>query len=115
MPIFNVFTNLSKDKIPDFFLLDASKFIACLLGKPETYVTVRVVPDQMMSHGGSTEPCASVQLMSIGNLGDQNKCHSENIGSFLKEQLGIPNDRYYIIFTDVARNDCGYSGKTFAT
>ena len=35
MPTFVLYTNLSKEKIPEGFLLDASKFIAQRLGKPE--------------------------------------------------------------------------------
>ncbi|XP_045172313.2 macrophage migration inhibitory factor homolog [Mercenaria mercenaria] len=114
MPTFNVFVSIKKEDVPDNFLTEASAFIAKLLGKPESYVTVRVVPDQMMCHGGSTEPCGSVQLMSLGSLGPKNKDHSAEIGKFLEEKLKIKKDRFYITFFDIARNDCGYSGTTFA-
>ncbi|XP_060597838.1 macrophage migration inhibitory factor homolog [Ruditapes philippinarum] len=114
MPTFNVFVSISRDEIPADFVLEASKFIAGLLGKPEQYVTVRVVPDQLMCHGGSNDPCGSVQLMSIGALGDKNKSHASKIGDFLESKLGIKKDRFYITFFDIARNDCGYNGTTFA-
>jgi hypothetical protein len=35
MPTFNVFVSISRDEIPADFVLEASKFIAGLLGKPE--------------------------------------------------------------------------------
>ena len=40
MPIFAIYTNLTKEKIPPNFVLDASKFIAERLGKPESVSVV---------------------------------------------------------------------------
>ncbi|KAH3890641.1 macrophage migration inhibitory factor homolog isoform X2 [Dreissena polymorpha] len=113
MPTFNIFVTTPKSQIPKDFILEASKFIAQQLGKPESYVTVRVVPDQMMSHGGTTDPCGSVQVYSIGALGKKNKEHSAAIGNFLESKLNIPQDRFYITYMDIAGNDCGYEGDTF--
>ncbi|XP_052798947.1 macrophage migration inhibitory factor homolog [Mya arenaria] len=115
MPTFNIFVTTAKKDVPADFVLKASKFIAAQLGKPESYVTVRLVPDQIMSHGGSTDPCASVQVFSIGAIGgEKNKNHSQAIGKFINSELGIPIDRFYVTFIDVARSDCGYNGSTFA-
>ncbi|XP_060559391.1 macrophage migration inhibitory factor-like [Ruditapes philippinarum] len=114
MLTFIIFVSIPRDNIPSDFLPESSKFIANLRGKPEHYVTVRVVPDQMMYVGGSSEPCGSVQLMSIGALGEKNKSHSSKIGDFLESKLGIKKDRFYITYFDIARNDCGYNGTTFA-
>lgn len=114
MPTFNIFVSIPKSDIPANFLQEASAFIAKQLGKPESYVTVRIVPDQMMCHGGSDEPCGSVQVMSLGNLGEsKNKDHSRAIGEFLEKKLKISKDRFYITFFDIARHDCGYDGTTF--
>ena len=41
MPTFNIFVSTPKSEIPDGFLLEASKFLAKQLGKPET-VSVRL-------------------------------------------------------------------------
>ena len=57
------------------------------------YVTVRIHPDQMMSHGGSTDACASVELYSIGALGEKNPEHSREIAAFIEEKLAISKDR----------------------
>nr|AKN56918.1 macrophage migration inhibitory factor [Meretrix meretrix] len=114
MPTFNIFVSIPASEIPGDFIGEASKFIAKQLGKPESYVTVRVVPDQMMCHGGSRDPCGSVQVMSLGALGPQkNKDHSCAIGEFLEKKLNIKKDRFYITFFDIARTDCGYGGTTF--
>lgn len=113
MPTFNIFVSIPKSNIPDDFLMSASKFIAKQLGKPESYVTVRVVADQMMCHGGSSEPCASIQVYSIGALGTRNKDHSRAIGQFIEDTLKIPQDRFYITFMDIKGSDCGYGGTTF--
>ena len=65
----------------------ASKFIL-------QYITVRVHPDQMMSHGGSTDPCGSVEVYSIGKLGpDVNPKHAKDIAEFIEEKLKIPKNR----------------------
>ncbi|XP_052073223.1 macrophage migration inhibitory factor-like [Mytilus californianus] len=114
MPTFAIYTNLPKDKIPGSFILDASSFIAKRLGKPESYVTVRVHPDQMMSHGGSTDPCGSVELYSIGALGEKNKEHAKEIADFIEKTLGIAQDRFYVTFVDLERGNVGLNGKTFA-
>ncbi|KAK3084804.1 hypothetical protein FSP39_019346 [Pinctada imbricata] len=114
MPTFAIYTNLPKDKIPDGFVLNASKFLAEQLGKPEMYITMRVHPDQMMSHGGSTDPCGSVEVYSIGALGDKNPDHADKIATFIEDKLKIPKDRFYVTFVDLKREDVGLGGKTFA-
>ncbi|KAK7475051.1 hypothetical protein BaRGS_00033732 [Batillaria attramentaria] len=114
MPYFVLSTNLPADKIPKSFLADTSKLVAKELGKPETYVCVRVNPGQMMTFGGTDDPCGMVELESIGVVGGaKNKQLVPVIGSHVQEALGIPQDRFYIKFTDVPRTDQGWNGKTF--
>ena len=113
MPTFAIYTNLTKEKIPPNFVLDASKFIAERLGKPESYVAVRVHPDQMMSHGGSTDLCGSVEVYSIGALGEKNSEHAVEVAAFIEKNLGIPKDRFYVTFVDLERNNIALNGKTF--
>jgi hypothetical protein len=40
IPTFTIYTNLTKEKNPPYFVLDASKFIAERLGKPESVSVV---------------------------------------------------------------------------
>ncbi|XP_033748511.1 macrophage migration inhibitory factor-like [Pecten maximus] len=114
MPTFAIYTNVPKPEDANKFLLDASKFISEKLGKPEKFVTVRFHPDQLMSHGGSTEPCGSVELYSIGLGTEKNNEHTKSIGEFIAEKLSIPKDRFYVNFIDLKRTDVGIDGKTFA-
>nr|AYE92699.1 macrophage migration inhibitory factor [Sinohyriopsis cumingii] len=113
MPIFRIYTNTPKSEIPDGFLLQASHFIAKQLGKPESYVTVRIHPEQMMCHGGSTDPCASVELLSLGSLGPTNNEHAKAISDFIEKHLKIPRQRFFINFVDLDSSNIALGGKTF--
>lgn len=47
-----------------------------------------------MSFGGSLEPCAIANLMSIGSLGvEQNKKHAKALFELVQNELDIPQDR----------------------
>ena len=49
-----------------------------------------------MSFGGSTDPCASITITSVGKLGvEENKAISKVIYDLLDTKLGIPDNRYY--------------------
>ena len=53
-----------------------------------------VVPDQLVSFGGTSEPCAHIELASIGRLGvEENKALSAVIFKLVQEKLGIPDTR----------------------
>lgn len=55
---------------------------------------MRVHPGQMMTHGGSSDPCASVELYNITD-GAKNKKHAEAIAKFVESKLSIPKNRYF--------------------
>ena len=58
------------------------------------YCVVSIIPDVMMSFGGTEEPCAIGNLMSIGALGvEQNKKHSKILFELVEKELGVKNDR----------------------
>ncbi|XP_046561495.1 macrophage migration inhibitory factor-like isoform X3 [Haliotis rubra] len=114
MPVFSLFTNVAARDIPEGFLLETSKIITKAIRKPEQYITVRIHPGQMMSHGGTTDPCANSELRSIRNMGpEENAQMSKQISEFLKSKLGIDNTRNYIKFTDLSPHEVGYEGTTF--
>ncbi|XP_062573360.1 macrophage migration inhibitory factor homolog [Saccostrea cucullata] len=112
MPIFVVYTNLPKDKIPKDFLEQACAFISKELGKPEHLVVVRVNADQMMSVGNSSDLCASIELRNITD-GAKIKEHAVNITDFVERTLNIPKDRFFINFTNERGEDISFKGKTF--
>ncbi|KAK3595764.1 hypothetical protein CHS0354_025396 [Potamilus streckersoni] len=114
MPIFRIYTNILKCEIPDSFLFVATSFIAKLLEKPEPYVQVQVHAEQIMCHGGSTGPCASVELLSLGSLGPaNNKEHAKAISDFIEKQLEIPRKRFFINFVDLDASNIALGGETF--
>ncbi|XP_064081534.1 macrophage migration inhibitory factor homolog isoform X2 [Macrobrachium nipponense] len=97
MPCFELSTNVPREKVTSDFILSLSKEIAACLGKPEQYVAVRILPDQLMSFGGTLEPCGTGQLLSIGKLGvEENKVISAKIFAEVEKTLGIPNDSYWM-------------------
>ncbi|VVC32429.1 Hypothetical protein CINCED_3A012702 [Cinara cedri] len=95
MPHFRLETNVPKSKVTPEVLKTLSKAVAKTLGKPESYVVVTVVPDQLMVFNGTNEPCGTGILMSIGALGvEQNKNHASVLYPIIKDLLGIPGDRF---------------------
>ncbi|KAL7645857.1 UNVERIFIED_CONTAM: hypothetical protein RMT77_002754 [Armadillidium vulgare] len=114
MPYLEIATNISRDKINTELLIELSKCLTKSIGKPENYCEVRVIPDQLMTFGGTTETCAIARLMSIGNLGvKENKKHSAAISEFVEKNLQIPRSRMYITFEDRPASEVGYDGTTF--
>jgi phenylpyruvate tautomerase len=91
-----------------------SRIAAEVIGKPEAYVQT-IVPTHAatMRHGGADGPAAFVEVRSIGGLGPAvNRRLAERICAALAG-LGIPRDRVYLNFLDVAAADWGHDGTTF--
>ncbi|CAG7828647.1 unnamed protein product [Allacma fusca] len=88
--------------------------VAKALQKPENYCVVTLVPDQRMAFGGTEEPCAIANLMSIGKLGKkENIAHSKALFEKITAELGISPSRMYITFQDEPSSNVGYQGTTF--
>ncbi|KAG8455875.1 hypothetical protein GDO86_001896 [Hymenochirus boettgeri] len=115
MPIFALKTNLCRDGVPDNLLAELTQQLSKATGKPAEYIAVHVQTDQLMSFGGTTDPCALCSLHSIGKIGGpQNKKYTKMLSDFLAMQLHIPADRVYINFYDVSGANVGWNGSTFA-
>mmetsp|Transcript_27052 Transcript_27052/g.81119 ORF Transcript_27052/g.81119 Transcript_27052/m.81119 type:complete len:162 (-) Transcript_27052:31-516(-) len=96
------------------FCKKLSSAVAGALSKPESYVLTSFTKVDAMCFGGSTEPAAFCYLSSIGAITPaMNKGTSGAISALLEEELGVPNDRYYINFFDSERPNCGWKGGTF--
>ncbi|BBN13637.1 phenylpyruvate tautomerase [Marchantia polymorpha subsp. ruderalis] len=115
MPMLNVNTNVPLDAVViSDILKDASKAIARLLSKPESYVMISIRHGVPMSMGGSEEPTAYAELISIGGLTPpNNKKISAAISEILEKKASIDPGRFYLKFTDVKGSDIGYNGSTF--
>lgn len=59
------------------------------------YCVAGVIADQTMLWGGTTDPCGTATLMSIGKLGvEENKKHAALLYDHIEKNLGIPRTRY---------------------
>lgn len=58
------------------------------------YCVATVIPDLLLVWGGSTDPCGTATLMSIGKLGvEENKKHAAVLYDHIEKNLGIPRNR----------------------
>ena len=111
MPLINVKTNISDVQAPDALLKSLSAALATATGKPESYVMTLLNSGVPMTFAGSNEPCAYVEIKSIGALSPPEM--SDQFCELIKGSLGISKDRIYIGFDDVNASDWGWNGRTF--
>uniref|UniRef100_A0A8C0BP55 Macrophage migration inhibitory factor n=1 Tax=Buteo japonicus TaxID=224669 RepID=A0A8C0BP55_9AVES len=115
MPKFIVNTNISKDKVPEPFVGELTQQLSKAMGKPAQYLAIQISPDQLMSFGGSTDPCAMCFLYSIGKIGQQeNKVYSKFMALcvLLQEHPGQPAV-IYVSFFDISAGNVGWNNTTF--
>ncbi|EFJ20734.1 hypothetical protein SELMODRAFT_144009 [Selaginella moellendorffii] len=115
MPTLNISTNVPLDGVSTSDILkDASRTVARVLGKPESYVMIIINGAVPISFGGSEEPAAYGELVSIGAISpDSNKKLSKAIAELLQSKLAVPPNRFYIKFYDVKGSNFGWNGSTF--
>jgi len=115
MPSLSISTNVSLDGFNTSEILsETSKSVAKIIGKPEAYVMVQLKGSVAISFGGTEDPAAYGELVSIGGLGsDTNKKLSAAIATILETKLSVSKSRFYIKFYDVKRSDFGWNGTTF--
>ncbi|XP_030141942.4 macrophage migration inhibitory factor [Taeniopygia guttata] len=115
MPKFTTNTNISKDKLLESFAGELTQQLSKALGKPAQVIALQISPDQVMSFGGSTDPCAMCFLYSVGKIGEQeNKVWSKLLCDLMSKQLKIPFDRTCISFFDISPGNVGWNNTTFA-
>ena len=112
MPLLEISTNTPVDDCQQF-AKDASKLTAQLLGKPESYVMVKVLPDQSLVFAGSDEPAAHVKLKSLGLPENNTADFSSRICAFINTELNISSARIYIEFSSPERHMWGWDNRTF--
>eukprot|EP00244_Chara_vulgaris_P014965 TRINITY_DN977_c0_g1_i1.p2 TRINITY_DN977_c0_g1~~TRINITY_DN977_c0_g1_i1.p2 ORF type:complete len:116 (-),score=18.47 TRINITY_DN977_c0_g1_i1:374-721(-) len=114
MPALIVQTNVPVDSVIISDALKAlSQAVARVIGKPEAYVLVSVKGGVPLSFGGTEEPAAFGEMISIGGIGGAvNKNLSAAITDILKKKLNVPPHRVFIKFTDVKGSDFGWNGST---
>merc|ERR1711963_1248659 len=84
MPVFKLVTNLNEDVVKQMetkhgadLLEKLSKTMASCTGKPEKFVTVRIITGERMCFGGTNERCAQAEFNCIGKISkEENLSHS---------------------------------------
>ena len=112
MPVLNIRTNVIMEEKHNF-LKTASRSIASLLGKPESYVMTMISDNQEMLFAGNNEPLAYVELKSLGLTSDQTAPISKAICELISTQMEISPSRIYIEFAAPEREMFGWNGGTF--
>ena len=106
MPYLQLVTNVPQSKIPNGFIVHVTNLLAEILQKPKEYCCIQIIAEQIMTFGGSHEPCAHVFVRCIGRMGvDRNKSHSERIMNDLYEYLGILPHLTFVHFIDSKPSD----------
>jgi len=67
----------------------------------------------LISFGGTEEPCAYGELISIGGFGGKTKAISAVIMDVVEKHLGVQKNRFYINFQGVEGANFGWQGSTF--
>jgi phenylpyruvate tautomerase len=111
MPAFVINTNVPRANIPANFVTELSGLVAKLSSKPESYVAIQVNPDQIMSFGGSSGPCAVCTFGNIGRI--NNREFTKQVMDKINKDLHIDAGRMYIFFSSLDGGNVGYSGSTF--
>jgi phenylpyruvate tautomerase PptA (4-oxalocrotonate tautomerase family) len=114
MPTLRVITNVDLVSIERSELLaSASRLVADLLGKPESYVMVILEGGRDLSFASSEAPAAYLELKSIGLPESRTPELAGALCDWLAEHLAIPSERVYIEFAAPARHLFGWNGGTF--
>lgn len=112
MPVLKIQTNISiHDK--QGLLQTASKHIASVLGKPESYVMIILSDESDMLFAGTDSPLAFLELKSLGLPENQTRALSESLCSLIEKELGIDSARIYIEFASPERHMFGWNKATF--
>lgn len=111
MPLINVRTSLPAVDDATGLLQELSASLAELSGKPEAYVMTLLETGVPMTFAGSGEPCAYVEIRSIGAL--KPPAMTAAFCQLISARTGIPADRIYIGFDDVPASRWGWNGRTF--
>ncbi len=78
------------------FLEEASLTVSKALSKPESYVCVSYSQSNMR-FGGTDDPCAFIQLESLGNINQSNNGkYASAITSLVAKHTGVDPERIYM-------------------
>lgn len=112
MPLLNIKTNIKLSNKTAFAEL-ASRTVAEITGKPESYVMVSIEDNQCLMFGANHQPCALLNIKSLGLAEDKTSQLSEQLCEFIQSNTNINPARIYIEFSNPQRHMWGWDKKTF--
>lgn len=112
MPLLEITTNTTVENSLDI-AEQASALTAEILGKPESYVMVKILPEQTLILAGTNEPAAHVKLKSLGLPEDKTTDYSASLCAFISNNFAIDSARIYIEFANPQRHMWGWDNRTF--
>jgi phenylpyruvate tautomerase PptA (4-oxalocrotonate tautomerase family) len=114
MPLMQIKTNVMlPEKQREARLAPLSRLLAELTRKPEAYCMVAYEHAAML-FAGNPGPAAFVDIRAIGGLTREvNAQLSAALATEIKKALGVPPDRLYFTFTEVAASHWGWNGELF--
>ncbi|XP_057983345.1 uncharacterized protein LOC131168128 isoform X1 [Malania oleifera] len=115
MPCLNISTNVTLEGVDSSSILsEATSTVAKIIGKPENYVMIVLKGSVPIAFGGTEQPAAYGELVSIGGLNpDTNKKLSAAISGILETKLCVPKSRFFLKFFDTKGSNFGWNGSTF--
>nr|VFJ43810.1 MAG: Phenylpyruvate tautomerase PptA, 4-oxalocrotonate tautomerase family [Candidatus Kentron sp. FW]VFJ55535.1 MAG: Phenylpyruvate tautomerase PptA, 4-oxalocrotonate tautomerase family [Candidatus Kentron sp. FW] len=114
MPYLRIQSNVSIDSAKEQSVLTKiSTTIAEQLEKPLRYMMAGIDTDCTMMLGGSSDPLAFVELKGLAFPESRTAELSGTLCELLQAELGIPQNRIYIVFSNVPRDMWGWNGGTF--
>ena len=114
MPTLRLLTNVEIDPASRPALMArASRTVAKLLGKPESYVMVILESGRDLLFGGTVDPAAYLELKSLNLPEARTPEFSRALCTLLADTLAIPPERVYIEFAAPPRHLFGWNNATF--
>jgi len=110
MPLLTISTSIEIDE-KNLFLRNCSRLVSKLTNKPEQYVMIRLFDQTPIYFNQDQSPSCFIDLKSIGSLNPSEM--SEEISTFISNQIGIPINRVYICFEDIDASNWSWNGRTF--
>ena len=109
MPFINVSTSVKiedKKKLLD----EISILVSSLTNKSKRFVMAKLNDNSQMRFEDES-PCCYLEIKSIGSLNPSEM--AKPISNLVNEKTGIPVDKIYISFEDVAASMWAWNGRTF--
>ena len=114
MPFLLVKTNVPLDHTTSSAIMhQATIVISQATGKPKNYIMVNVCGGENLMFADKLDPCAYMEMKSVGMTAEQIPVLSANLTKMLEDKLNMPPNRVYIEFAAVPGRMWGYNGGTF--